>query len=96
MNEILILAVCAFVYSEILTEPEMILGWWYDFAQRHFPMWLFKPIVGCVYCVAGQMSLWYYLYKYWYDYNLLDHIAFICLTIFFVKVIMTIKHKTDD
>jgi hypothetical protein len=95
MNEILIIAVCAYVYTEMLAAPEMILYRWWEFANRNFPRWLFNPIVGCVYCVAGQMSLWYYIYKYWNDYNPLEHVAFICLTIFFVEVIITLKTKTQ-
>ena len=93
MNEIMIIAVCAWVYSMILTEPGMILNGWFKLCEKRLPEWLFSPVVGCVYCVAGQMSLWYYLIKYWNNYNLLYHIAFVCLTIFCIEIIHTIKTK---
>jgi len=93
MNEILILAVCAYVYSIVLTEGGMIFNRWFTWAEKRLPGWLFNPVVGCVYCVAGQMSLWYYIYKYWNNYDIFEHVGFVCLTIFFVKVITTIKNN---
>ena len=92
--EIIIIAICSYVYVNILTEQGMILGWWYDLLKK-LPEWLFNPLVGCIYCVTGQVALWYYLFTYWNEYNLLTHIVYICLSIFAVEIIMIIKTKTQ-
>lgn len=88
----LLLAVTAWVFVMILTKDGMILGWW-GRALNRFPLWLGEPLGGCEYCVAGQMALWYYLYKHRNDYlvtfcdRLIEHIIFISLTIFIVEII---------
>jgi hypothetical protein len=94
LTEIIVIAIIAYVYQQILTEPDMILEWWYNLCKKRLPKFLFDPVVGCVYCVAGQMSLWYYLATRWNNYNFIHHIAFICITIFCIEIIMTIKNKT--
>jgi len=92
--EIIIIAICGYVYSIKLTEPEMIFNKLYHLLHR-LPGWLFNPLIGCVYCVTGQIALWYYLLTYWNEYNLLTHIVYICLSIFAVEIIMILKTKTQ-
>lgn len=52
--------VIGFVIAEILTEPEMILYPLYKFLDSKIGKYpyLFKPIIGCGKCVAGQVGLW--------------------------------------
>jgi hypothetical protein len=80
----LAVALVAYVYAVILTEPGMILNAWFNFLDIKLGRrnhWLFKPLIGCFKCVAGQMALWYYLFTYYQHYNLLHHIFIICLSI---------------
>lgn len=85
MLDIVFISVLAWVYVNILTEPGMILGWW----KRLFmgaPEWIKNPVVGCGYCVVGQWALWYYLIKFWNEYNFLEHIFFVGSGIFLIEV----------
>lgn len=91
------LAVVAYVYSMVLTEPEMILNPWYNFLDKHLSRWpwLFKPLIGCFRCVAGQMAFLHFLFRYlkagsFEDYNAGFHIFTICFTILLSQLI----HKT--
>ena len=70
----------------------MILGWWGKIVAR-MPEWLCEPLGGCEYCVAGQLALWYYLYKNWHEYDIIEHILFITLTIFIVEIINVWKRS---
>lgn len=81
----LAVALVAYVYAMILTEPGMLLNAWYNFLdvklgrRKH---WLFKPLIGCFKCVAGQLALWYYLIYHFNNYDPATHIFIICLAIF--------------
>ncbi len=88
------IAIVAYVYSNVLTDPGMVLNGFYNLLEKHLITesqgrgeWLFKPIIGCFYCVAGQFALWGYFIAYLPKYNLFDHIFFICFTIFAVHLI---------
>jgi len=84
------IAVVAYVYSVILTEPGMILNplyrWLDSMNEKWLPDWAFYPLIGCSKCVSGQMALWYYVVTCT-SYNLIDHILLISFTIFFVVLI---------
>jgi len=88
----ILLAIAAWVFVHILMGEGMIMGWWAKIIYK-LPEKFSEPLGGCEYCVAGQMALWYYLYKNWNEYGvtfcdqLIGHILFITLTIFIVKVI---------
>lgn len=84
----LLISVNAWVFVNILMQPEMIFSWYDDLISK-LPRWLYKPLGGCTYCLAGQMALWIYPYVSWGSYHLLDHILFIGLTIFFTKAFDT-------
>lgn len=61
-------AIVAYIYSDVLTEPGMILNslyvkldtWYVNecTGKKMIPEWLFKPLIGCYKCVSGQMALW--------------------------------------
>ena len=87
----ILLAIAAWVYVHLLLKEGMVLSWFNNVLDR-LPEWLSEPLGGCEYCVAGQMALWYYLYKM-ESYNLVEHILFITLTIFIVEIINVWKQS---
>jgi len=95
----LVIAISAWVYVFILLKEGMVLGWLWKILDK-LPEWLQDPLGGCEYCVAGQMALWYYLYKNWNEYDvafcdtLIGHILFITTTIFVVEIINQWKQST--
>jgi hypothetical protein len=88
------IAIVAYVYSDVLTEPGMVFNGLYQLLNR-LPEWLFKPLIGCYKCVAGQMALWIYLFFCLTTphsiemvlYSIGNHIFFVSLTIFFTWMI---------
>lgn len=94
--QIVLTAITAFVLTDILTEQGMILNRLYLFICKRFPAWLQKPLISCTYCVAGQWSLWLFIYLYWSEYDLLTHIGFIGATIFVTHIIITLNYKLNN
>src|SRR3982750_423059 len=84
-------ALSAFTYSVILTEQGQILYPVSLFLEDHLPEWLYKPLIGCQYCVSGQWALWFYFYitlcQNEVNYLIWLHLWFICQTIFITKII---------
>jgi hypothetical protein len=80
------IAVSAFTYSNILTEPGHILENLKRKIEANLPEKISKPLIGCQYCVSGQWALWFYLYLCFIDkstpYVWWVHIWFILQTIF--------------
>ena len=89
------IALIAWVYSTLLTDAGMVLERLYMLLMK-LPDWLFKPLIGCSYCVAGQFSLWYGIYFLWSDYNVFDHILFIAISIFTVHIIEKLNGIIKD
>lgn len=107
----LLIALCAFTYSVILTQPKMILNSLYktlaevfvtESAQGQKEHWIFKIIIHCEKCVAGQWALWIYAYTEGWNYlsspveTLFNHLAFILVTIFLTLPIKFIYNKTTN
>lgn len=106
-----LIAVFAFVYSIILTEPHMLLNPLYKKLDQFFngatckrearqsKHWLFKIIIHCEKCIAGQISLWLYTFTHIMEYQeypietFFLHMAFITMTIFLVCLIKNIYTK---
>lgn len=100
-------ATIAYVYAEILTEGGMILNRWYKLLERRVGRWpfIFKPLIDCSKCVAGQVALWSYplVYKpayfhtneliYSYSYSVFEHVACICMAILLTLIIKSIYTK---
>lgn len=88
---IICIAASAYTWVNILTEPEMILNRpkfsVYMTLEKHLPNWLFKPLIGCDYCVSGQIGLWYYVAKYYDSYDFGTHAAYILMPIFTIEII---------
>jgi hypothetical protein len=89
------IAIAAFTYSEILTSPGMLLNQLYDWLELRLPEWLFKPLIGCCKCVAGQWALFMYLYLS-HSYYLDIHVWFILQTIFNAAVIRALYYKITN
>lgn len=94
-----LIAVVAFVYTVLLTEPHMLLNGVYIWLEGKLfvskPWWkrsLFKIIIHCERCFAGQASLWLY-FVVCTKYHLLQHIFFVAMTIFFVTLIRNLYYK---
>lgn len=85
------IAIVAYIYSDVLTEPGMIFNGLFHLLNR-LPEWLFKPLIGCYKCVAGQMALWCYVPIYYSTTSSVlhcagNHIFFVSLTIFLTWII---------
>jgi hypothetical protein len=81
-----LLGVSGYVYSGVLTEPEMILNRVFVWCENNMPAWLAKPLITCFYCVSGQLAFWTYVYYNETTYSGLSHFTFICLTIFVAHI----------
>ena len=86
ITESIIIGIIAWVFVIILMDEGMIFSWWWNVINK-LPQWLKSPLGGCEFCLAGQLSLWYYLFAHWNDYNVFYHIAYISIAIFTVKII---------
>jgi energy-coupling factor transporter transmembrane protein EcfT len=91
----LAVALVAYVYSEILTAPGMLLNGWYNFAERTLKPELFKPLAGCYKCVAGQLATWHYIYNYYQTYSIQEHALYISFAIFSAILLNTLHTWTQ-
>ena len=85
----LLIAIFGYVYTNILTDVDMILNFVYNQLDQRITKhrWLFHMIIHCEKCVSGQVALWIYLITNFHKYNLLQHIFFITYTILIVEII---------
>ena len=96
------IAIVAYIYADVLTEGGMILNPLYVKLdtwrinpcsnKKVIPEWIFKPLIGCYKCVAGQMALWSFFVVNYSEYMNIksifelsvligNHLFFITLTI---------------
>ena len=103
----LLLAVLAFVYSNLLTEPGHLLAKWYRMwyvvfktdkrlmdGKPYHP--LFMLIVHCEKCIAGEFAFWYFLYKNLSTYQpqtALWHLCFTATAILFAAVLKGLYNR---
>jgi len=83
MLEYLLISILSWTYVHILTTEDMIfekIDKWMDGKFIH-------KIMGCEYCLAGQLALWYFVYDRWYTYDPIEHVLMVGLSIFIVKLI---------
>jgi len=90
---LLLIAIFSFVYTNILTEPDQIFSGLYKFLYRFFktderneaglsPFWLFKIIIHCEKCVAGQLALWLTVFSNWYQIFITNDLTVIVTILF--------------
>lgn len=76
----ILIAVFAFVYSNVLTEPNQIFNSLYKRLNVLFktqeryvlgkgPHWLFKILIHCEKCIGGQIALWMYGFTHIMEYE---------------------------
>lgn len=96
----LAIAISSFTYSNVITAPGQILNQVFDFLERKLPEWLFKPLIGCQYCVSGQWALWFYFYITFFqneaNYHWWLHLWFIMQSIFVTKIITYLYYQILD
>ena len=76
----LLIAICAFIYTNVLIETGEVLDWWgsfwynaFDNEQRlikgegYHPV--YKAFFQCEKCVAGQISMWSFLIVHFGEYR---------------------------
>jgi len=54
----------AWLFTGPLSEADKLFGWLKSIVFLSCPKWLFYPLIGCAACHAGQVALWYSVYKY--------------------------------
>jgi hypothetical protein len=96
------IAIIAYVYAIILTKPGMLFGEIYGrltTIEMNYPWtgWLLKPLMTCVYCVAGQMAfrvllLFHFCHLQFIETGV-DALFFPSLTILFVQVLNKLLHE---
>lgn len=103
-----LIAVFAFVYTNLLTDEKQIFNGLYNWLESRLidkktgkTHWLFYVTIGCEKCVAGQLALWIFLYNNPINYitNPLKtsflHFAFITFTILTTEIIKNIHKQTQ-
>lgn len=61
----LFISLWAFLFTGPLSAPGEVFGWLKDFLNP-LPLWLYKPLIGCAKCHAGQVALWGQAFE-WYS-----------------------------
>lgn len=82
-------AIVAYVYKTVLSDG--ILNSWFMFGLKFENRFFYKPIWGCLVCISGQIALWSYLFTM--NFNLLELIHTISLTIFITFLINKLINK---
>jgi len=92
----LFLAIAAFTYSEILPAPGMLLNEAYGWLEINFPPVIFKPLIGCCKCVAGQWALWLYPIFFYHHYNVVVHVWVVLQSVFNAGVVRAAYYKITN
>lgn len=82
--EIIQISLIASVFS-FLGEPDMIFAFYRKLIMK-LPDYFNRPLGSCHLCISGQACFWYYLFVYFYSYNLLDHLFFVSAGIFLSSI----------
>lgn len=88
------IAITAWVFVMFLTNENEPLYFWRRLIEKIPTEYIRNPLVECEYCVAGQLSLWYYIIKYWENYSVVENIFFVTTTIFIVELINRVCKMT--
>lgn len=78
------LSLSAWVFVNVLQGEDMIFEWYGRLLDK-LPKWIAHPLGKCDLCLAGQLGLWGYFLAG--DYHFFEHVFFIILTIFYIKII---------
>lgn len=93
----------AFVYAIVLIQQKEILHGWHSFIYRLTYMesrqdnhWIYRILIGCEKCIAGQICLWWFLIRNFKHYKpdlIIQHIFTICLGIFLTIILKKIYNE---
>jgi hypothetical protein len=97
------LALIAFVWVAILTQPSHIFGWFPGLVYRITKYWKAGPVIRkllyeCELCISGQLALWGYLVHVFSTieaYNPYHHIICIFFAIFIAGILNAIWQKIN-
>lgn len=68
---------------------------WQDYYQTNVGLrdydWLFRVLIDCERCVAGQVSLWLYIIRFNYDF--IQHVSFITTSILLTDILKRIWQR---
>lgn len=90
-----LLGIWGFVLANILAQDGMIFSRINVYLHDNLPEILYKPIIGCSYCIAGQWCLWCYLWSNWSDLNLFNLVASVAVGIFTVHLAMKVENLSS-
>lgn len=54
----------AYLYCKPMSQPGAIF-YLLKLAASYLPMWLYMPLIGCPKCHAGQVALWWQVWRLW-------------------------------
>lgn len=63
MTTALYIALWSYLYTVPLSEAGEVFGWLKKRLYR-LPDWLFKPLIGCAKCHAGQVAFWWQVWTW--------------------------------
>jgi hypothetical protein len=81
MIEILKISLIAYMFCA-LGQNEGMIFYGYQKLIKQLPHYFHYPLGGCYLCFTGQICFWFYLIKYFQNYNLIDHLFFVSSGIF--------------
>ena len=80
----------------MLTVTGMVLSKPFDWLELHLPEWLFKPLIGCSKCVAGQWALWLFPFYIADKYDVIVHAWFVLQCIFNAVIVRALYYKITE
>jgi hypothetical protein len=105
----LLIAICAFIYTNVLIETGEVLDWWAAFFYNFFDNEerlikgdgyhpVYKAFFQCEKCVAGQISLWSFLALHINEYREVSFVLILQHILFitltiFLAIITKLIHK---
>ena len=92
-------AICAWVFFEVLTAPGMVFEKWYTMLERLAEKGygnLAKPLGLCGPCHAGQWGFWWYMVGHRADWRFGELIVFTCQTIAGFLIIKKMGEITES
>lgn len=63
MQTALYISLWAYLFCSVLSQPGEAFGWLAKWMHRACPEWLYKPLIGCPKCHAGQIALWFQVWN---------------------------------
>ncbi len=65
MTTAIFIGLWAYLFCMVLSEPGEVFGWLKNWIDKMCPEWLYKPLIGCPKCHAGQVAFWFQAWNLW-------------------------------